>query len=97
MVRRNIAKEIETGLKEIVQDLKGKGGKRRTYVVPVPNVKAIRRKLGLSQAAFGVRFGLNPRTVQDWEQGRREPDQPARVLLKVIEANPKAVEKALSA
>jgi putative transcriptional regulator len=69
---------------------------RRGYNPPVPNVKAIRHKLGLSQAAFARRFGFSVRTVQQWEQGRAVPDRPARILLRVIEAAPQTVERALA-
>ncbi len=69
---------------------------RRVYNPPVPDVKAIRRKLGLSQAAFARRFGFSVRTVQQWEQGRAIPDRPARLLLKVIEHAPRTVEQALA-
>lgn len=59
-------------------------------------VKAIRRKTGLSQAAFATRFGLNLRTLQDWEQGRVQPDGPARAYLIVILREPRAVARALA-
>ena len=62
--------------------------------VPVPNVRLLREKLGLSQAAFATRFHLSERTVQQWEQGRAVPDQPARVLLRTIEMSPDAVASA---
>jgi putative transcriptional regulator len=69
---------------------------RRVYSPPVPDLKAIRRKLGLSQAAFAHRFGFSVRTVQQWEQRRAVPDRPARILLRVIETAPQAVERALA-
>ena len=68
------------------------------FVVHVPeeiNVKAIRQKLGLSQEAFALRFGFSPAAVRDWEQGRRQPEQAARVLLMVIEEAPQTVERVL--
>jgi putative transcriptional regulator len=61
------------------------------------DVQSIRKQLGLSQAEFSARFGIPPGTLRDWEQGRRIPEGPARVLLKVIANDPKAVERALSA
>lgn len=70
---------------------------RRVYNPPIPNVKAIRHKLGLSQAAFARQFGFSVRTVQQWEQGRAVPDRPARILLRVIETAPQAVERAMAA
>jgi len=59
-------------------------------------VKAIRRTSGLSQARFAARYGLNLRTLQDWEQGRVQPDGPARAYLRVILREPRAVERALA-
>lgn len=58
-------------------------------------VKRLRWKLGLSQADFARRFGIPVGTLRDWEQHRSKPDQAAESFLKVIAANPKAVEKAL--
>jgi putative transcriptional regulator len=60
-------------------------------------VRAIRRRTGLSQAAFAARYALNLRTLQDWEQGRVQPDSPARSYLLVILHEPRAVERALAA
>jgi putative transcriptional regulator len=54
------------------------------------DVKAIRRKLGMSQAQFGACFGFGLDAVQNWEQGRRRPEGPARAFLKVIEHEPEA-------
>ena len=62
--------------------------------MPVPDVRLIREGLGLSQAAFAARFHLRERTIQQWEQGRALPDQPARVLLRTIEMSPDVVATA---
>lgn len=70
---------------------------RRVLTPRVPDVRGIRRKLGLSQSKFAARFGFSVRTVQEWEQGRALPDRPARILLRVIEKSPKAVERAVTA
>jgi putative transcriptional regulator len=74
-------------------------GIRVTYVqVDRPttiDVRAIRQKLGLSQSKFATRFGFTAATVRNWEQGRTQPDGPARVLLAVIAHHPEAVEDAL--
>jgi putative transcriptional regulator len=61
----------------------------------VPNVKAIRERLRLSQRQFAETFGLSLSVVRDWEQRRFIPDQAARTLLKVIDRNPEAVRQAL--
>ena len=66
------------------------------YPPPSPaQVRALRVKLGLSQAQFARRFGFTLDTVQQYEQGRRRPSGPASTLLRVIEADPDAVVRAL--
>ena len=65
-------------------------------VAPGPDVRALRERLGLSQEAFAERFQLSLRTLQDWEQQRRVPEGPARVLLRVIEREPEAATRALA-
>jgi putative transcriptional regulator len=69
----------------------------RVVVLDAKEVRAIRKRTGLSRAKFAERFGLDPRAVQDWEQGRRVPDRAARVLLRTIDRHPEAVEDALVA
>jgi putative transcriptional regulator len=59
-----------------------------------PQVKVIRRALGLSQE-FAERFQIPIGTLRDWEQGRKDPDAAARAYLQVIGRNPKAVSDAL--
>jgi putative transcriptional regulator len=69
-----------------------------TFRLHVPHeidVQAIRKKLGLSQASFADRFGIPRGTLRDWEQRRRKPEGPARVLLLVLDDNPQAVQRAL--
>jgi putative transcriptional regulator len=70
---------------------------RKVISPKVPDVRALRRKLGLSQSQFASKFGFSLRTVQEWEQGRAIPDRPARILLRVIEKSPKTVERAVAA
>jgi DNA-binding transcriptional regulator YiaG len=59
------------------------------------DVAAIRTKLGLTRQAFAIRFGSDERTIEAWEQGRHRPEPATRVLLKVIERDPAAVDAAL--
>jgi len=61
-----------------------------------PDVKAIRQRLGKSQAEFARLIGVSVSTLQNWEQGRRRPEGPAHALLKVAAANPEAVAAALT-
>lgn len=61
--------------------------------VPLVDVKALRARLELSQAAFAAAFGFTVDTVQNWEQRRRIPDRATRTLLRMIEADPEAVRR----
>ena len=87
--------ELIESANEAVAIARGETGPARAFMVKGPDVAAIRKKLGLSQDKFAKRFGLSPATVRDWEQGRRQPDAPARNLLKVIDYAPETVERAL--
>lgn len=61
----------------------------------VPRVKTLRRALGLTQETFAARYAIPLGTLRDWEQGRSEPDQPARAYLIVIASDPEAAARAL--
>jgi putative transcriptional regulator len=62
----------------------------------VPRVRTLRRALGLTQEQFAAQYHIPLGTLRDWEQGRTEPDQPARAYLKVIACNPEEVSRALA-
>ncbi len=61
------------------------------------DVRAIRSRLGKSQSEFALMIGVSVATLQNWEQGRRKPEGPARALLKIAAENPNAVTQALGA
>ncbi|TWB73486.1 putative transcriptional regulator [Nitrospirillum amazonense] len=61
----------------------------------VPQVRTMRRALGLTQEEFAARFHVPIGTLRDWEQGRKEPDATAKAYLKVIAKNPDVVQEAL--
>jgi DNA-binding transcriptional regulator YiaG len=61
----------------------------------VPRTKTLRRALGLTQEEFAARYRIPVGTLRDWEQGRSEPDQPARAYLHVIASDPEGVRRAL--
>lgn len=63
----------------------------------VPRMKTLRRSLHLTQEEFAVRYHIPLGTLRDWEQGRTEPDQPARAYLTVIARDPEGVRRALQA
>ncbi|SIS84785.1 putative transcriptional regulator [Insolitispirillum peregrinum] len=92
--------KILAGMREAVSYARGETVDVRETVIKTPaevDVKAIRERLGLSQQAFAAQFGFSAATIRNWEQGHRHPEGPARVLLKVIEKDPNAVLRALSA
>ncbi len=95
-----MSKAGESILRGARQALAYARGEREGFVAHVPervNVKAIRRRLQLSQTEFARYFGFNLDAVQNWEQGRRQPEGAARAYLRVIEREPVAVRRALSA
>ena len=67
----------------------------RVHVPKSVNVAAIRRKTGLSQDIFSARIGVSAATLRNWEQGRRQPEGPARVLLALVAKRPEIVEELL--
>lgn len=85
---RNIGKEILQGIRDIKA---GRIGRRYT-TESFPIVRA-REKSGLSQAEFAQLLGVSIRTIQDWEQGRREPNAAAKTLIKVAELHPSVLRK----
>ena len=69
--------------------------RRLAELRPVPRVKTLRRALDLTQEEFAARYHIPLGTLRDWEQGRTEPDQPARSYLTVIAHDPDGVRRAL--
>jgi putative transcriptional regulator len=94
--RTRLGRKVERALREVLAAQRG--GRPLRIVAAVdehPDVVGIRRRIGLSRQKFADRFGLDVRALQEWEQGRRQPDRAARVLLAVIDRNPQAVIRAL--
>jgi putative transcriptional regulator len=88
VAERDIGLEILTGLQEIKAHKTGDITlKVRTWQEPEPT-QAIRAKLKLSQAVFAALIGVSVRTIQDWEQGRRQPSGPAKSLLRIAAQHP---------
>ena len=67
----------------------------RVHVPREVDVAAIRKATDLSQDVFASRIGVAVGTLRNWEQGRRRPEGPARVLLALLERNPRLVEETL--
>jgi putative transcriptional regulator len=88
---------IKDGLEDAIAFAKGdesKGIERRVKIEHI-DIRALRRKLGLTQKQFAKIFGVSLATLRNWEQGRRKPEGPAMVLLNVIKREPEAVLRAL--
>jgi putative transcriptional regulator len=85
-MKRDIGQEILEGIAAI----KSGKGTRKIMQMP-PDVKSIREKIGLSQSAFAGLLGVSVRTLQEWEQGRRQPKGPAQALLRVADRHPEAL------
>lgn len=86
--------KIAAGFEDAIAYAKGDASRGR-MAKPV-NVKAIRERVRKTQAEFAQAFHLPVGTVRDWEQNRRQPDAPARVLLHLIEADPETVERLIA-
>jgi putative transcriptional regulator len=96
--RTRLGLALEASAKEILSHVKGetKLPARRVVLPDEVDVKRIRSKARMSQAEFARAFCINPRTLQEWEQGRRKPDATTRAYLAVIARNRKAVLDALT-
>lgn len=87
--------DLVKSIKQSGQIRKGELKPSRKFEFNPLNIKTIRRKLHKSQSEFALMIGVSVSTLQNWEQGRRRPDGPARALLKVAFENPDAVKNAL--
>jgi len=92
----NAFKQIKAGLDDAINHAKGKSSNAIAHEPETIDVKAIRKKTGLSQQRFCATFGISLGTLRHWEQGLRYPRGTARVLLKVVASNPKAVMRAVN-
>lgn len=88
---------IRQGLEEALAHAKGRdtGAKVHVFDVPEPDVAAIRKKSGLSQTEFARSIGVAVGTLRGWEQHRRRPEGPARILLALIDRRPSIVREEL--
>jgi len=87
--------KLVRSIKEAGSIKRGSKKAGRTFHFKTPNIKEIRSKLKVSQTDFALMLGVSSRTLQNWEQGRREPEGPARALLIVVQKDPEAVLRAL--
>jgi putative transcriptional regulator len=95
-VNDELFKELSASVREGGAILRGETKASRAFKLEDPDVAAIRSEYGLSQEQFAALLGISVRTLQNWEQGRRHPQGPAKVLLRVASRHPRAVLDAVS-
>lgn len=83
--------ELTQSVKEGARILKGEEKLSRRFEETPTSVKEIRERYHLTQAEFAELLGVSLRTYQNWEQGRREPEGPVKVLLKIAAVHPEAI------
>ena len=83
-------KKFQSDLLESVKQMR-RGQAARVTKVRLPEAAEARARVGLSQQAFALLLGVSARTVQDWEQGRREPTGAAKTLLRVAVSHPEVL------
>jgi putative transcriptional regulator len=90
-MNEKLFEELLDSVRWMGKHMRGEKVSGRVHHFPDPDVQAIRRAAKLSQAKFASLIGVNVRTLQNWEQKRVRPTGPARALLRIVEANPKAL------
>jgi putative transcriptional regulator len=87
--------KLVASIKEAGEIKAGHRPPSRTYDIQPPEIRMVRERLDVSQGEFAVMIGVSTRTLQNWEQGRRQPEGPAKALLTIASRNPTAVLDAL--
>jgi len=87
--------KLAESVKQMGAIMRGKDVPHRRTTLGRIDVKGLRQRIGLTQSEFSEMIGVSIRTLQNWEQGRREPEGPAKALLRVVEREPEAVLSAL--
>jgi putative transcriptional regulator len=90
-MREELFRELEASLREGGEILRGEKRPSRRFVIENPDVKGLRDSFQLSQTEFAAMLGISVKTLRNWEQGRRRPEGPARVLLQIVAKHPEAV------
>lgn len=89
--------DLTKSIKEARAIARGEAPASRRMTVAVPDVKAVREQIGLSQSEFARLMRVSIKTLQNWEQHRRQPTGPAVALLKIVLSAPEVALKALHA
>ncbi|MBI4596249.1 MAG: helix-turn-helix domain-containing protein [Candidatus Tectomicrobia bacterium] len=90
-MKKELFEELVASVKQGGAIIKGKMEASRSTEFPDSEVRSIREQYGLSQDKFASLLGISVATLRNWEQGRRRPEGPARVLLRVAAEHPEAI------
>lgn len=96
-MKKDKFEKLVSSLKEAGEIKGGSKAPGRMFEIKPPEIKTVREKLNVSQNEFALMIGVSVRTLQNWEQGRRKPEGPAKALLRIASRNPSAVLDALHA
>jgi putative transcriptional regulator len=96
-MKKELFDELVESIEEAGQIRKGLAKPSRIFRYRPVDVKRIRNRLHVSQSQFSLMIGVSKATLQNWEQGRREPEGPAKALLRIVDKRPEAVLEALQA
>ena len=95
-MKQDMFNELLESVKQAGQIRKGLAQPSRSMVIEEPDVVKIRQKYNMNQQEFAALLGISIGTLRNWEQGRRKPQGPAKVLLKIAEKRPKAILDSLA-
>lgn len=87
-MQKDMFEELVASVKEAKDIMNGKKEASRRFYIEEPNAKEIRQKLHLTQTQFATLLNISIHTLRNWEQGRRSPEGPAKVLLNVANNHP---------
>ena len=90
-MKKELFEELLESVRQGGAILRGERKPSRVFEFSEPDVRAVRAHYGLSQEKFASLMGISVGTLRNWEQGRRRPEGPARVLLRVAAKHPEAV------
>ncbi len=96
-MRQQDLDELVKSVRQAGKIRRGRIGASRKFAFQPDDIREIRSKLRLSQSEFALLIGVSVATLQNWEQGRRHPEGPARALLRIAAKNPAALLEALGA
>jgi putative transcriptional regulator len=94
-MKKDQFEKLVASIKEAGEIKAGISKASRVFDIKPPEIKSVREKLNVSQNEFAMMIGVSVRTLQNWEQGRRTPEGPAKALLRIASRNPQAVLDAL--